>query len=978
MMFTGPPETLLNQAVLGIDMKKSARSLFVRFVSHTVPLITLVTFSAQTALAEDFNFPGLSGTVTVTEDQYGIPAIRGENELDVTFVQGYIQARDRFFQMDQYRKIAAGKAAELLGEAALATDVQFRTFGLGRAAQKSLMALEPDTKGWLQAYANGVNTWLANNPLPPEFTVLEVTKVDPWTPLDSVLVIKLLATQLSLDLEAELDNTIALGTYVAVGEIVGFNGQALFFEDTHRSEPPDGRITAPDFLPSPPGSTESAGTGSRKSKVEFERIGESAVSANVLQLAQNFKTKLDESPLIKQFLQSELYPKGSNAWVISGDFTESGNPLIANDPHLPIGVPNLTHESHIIFDKDGEEWSLSGLTFPGTPGGLLGCNTTSCWGFTVSNLDVSDILQEEFLTNALGLPTHSLHSGNAEPIQQVFNSWFVNVVGDGVPDNMVRASSIGYTNGGITLVIPRHNDAPVLDISGNTGIALAFTGSGATHEATWVRKMGLAGNLDEFKESLQYFDFGSENIFYADVEGNIAFFQTGEKPLREDLANFTIDGLPPWVIRDGTGAAANEWLPVANPQPQQALGFEILPFEEMPHVVNPASGYIANGNSDPVGATLDNVPFNQVRPNGNGLYYLSPYYWSYRMGRMDRELQGMVSSDSPISTDQMKDLQADVRMLDAELVLPVVLQIMSQVPVPPDSPMTQALKVLSTWDYTANTGLAEGWDAGDDPVLTTEPTEEEVRSAAAATVWAMWRSMLVHNTIYATLSAYGLGDVLPNERRAYRAFKHHLFNYETAGGVGASGINFFSLGLAETVAGSLQMALEKLASDDFAPAFANSTNVLDYAWGKLHRIKLLHPFNQDPFNVPNGGGFTDLSPELPGLARQGGFETVDMGHHPATADSLNGPNSFTFDRTAFRRFVAEMAPDDVKAEQVIAGGQSGLFFHPNFADQLPLWLTNGYRPMAVSAEDADGIAVRSYTFGPVTPAPTPEEENTND
>ena len=93
-------------------MKKSARSLFVRFVSHTVPLITLVTFSAQTALAEDFMFPGLSGTVTVTEDQYGVPSIRGESELDVAFVQGYIHARDRFFQMDFFRKQAAGRLGE--------------------------------------------------------------------------------------------------------------------------------------------------------------------------------------------------------------------------------------------------------------------------------------------------------------------------------------------------------------------------------------------------------------------------------------------------------------------------------------------------------------------------------------------------------------------------------------------------------------------------------------------------------------------------------------------------------------------------------------------------------------------------------------------------------------------------------------------------------------------------------------------------
>ena len=211
-----------------------------------------------------------------------------------------------------------------------------------------------------------------------------------------------------------------------------------------------------------------------------------------------------------------------------------------------------------------------------------------------------------------------------------------------------------------------------------------------------------------------------------------------EKPLREDLASFTVDGLPPWLIRDGTGMAANEWLPVSNPQPQQALDFEILPFEEMPQLVNPARGYIANANSDQVGATLDNVPFNQVRPSGTGLYYLGAYYWSYRMGRVDRELGAMIDSGVKVGPDDMKTLQADVRLMDAELVLPTLMQIMSQVPVPPGSPMEQALDVLSDWDYTANTGIAEGWDAGDDPLNTTEPTEQAIarQTASRGCCWA--------------------------------------------------------------------------------------------------------------------------------------------------------------------------------------------------------------------------------------------------
>ena len=177
------------------------------------------------------------------------------------------------------------------------------------------------------------------------------------------------------------------------------------------------------------------------------------------------------------------------------------------------------------------------------------------------------------------------------------------------------------------------------------------------------------------------------------------------------------------------------------------------------------------------------------------------------------------------------------------------------------------------------------------------------------------------------------------------------------------------------MAGSLQMALDRLASDEFAPAFANSTNVMDYAWGKLHRIVFDHTLNSDPFNVPNGGGFMDLAPDLPGLARQGGYQAVDASSHSATADTLNG---FMFGHGPSRRFVADMDAIDVDAQEVIPGGQSGVYYSPNYSSQLPLWLTNSYHDMALTNEEAAGVAVGMTTFGPVTDVPASEEENNNE
>jgi penicillin amidase len=538
-------------------MYKPVRISFTSFLPQ-IFLLSIFLVCIQPAWAEDFNYPGLTGTVTVTEDQYGIPTIKGDSELDVVFVQGYLHARDRYFQMDSTRKGVAGRAAELMGTAALSSDVQFRTLGLGRAATTTWKALGADTKGWLQAYANGVNAYVMNNPLPPEYAVLEITKTDPWTPLDSVLVGKGLAFSLSFERQ-DVTSTVTLGTYQGYGAAIGFDGTALFFEDTHRSAPPDDRVTAPEFLQpmaSESGSRIASASKTGKEKSRIEVIGNRDVSDTTLAMAKRLQDRFDKAPLLEKFTQSQKQRKGSNAWLVSGEHTASGNAMIANDPHLTMDTPALWYEAHLVFDRDGEEWHVNGINLTGAPGVVLGCNNAACWGATVNPLDVTDYFFEDFQTSAFGLPTHTVYKGSPEPIQQVFQSYFVNQTGDEVPDNVVR-STTSYLEGALSLVVPRRNDGAVLDIDGNSGLSVAFTGFRDTYELTMFRKLDLARNVDEFKEALQYFDVGVQNMYWADVEGNIAWFTSSEKPMREDLASFTIDGAPPNIIRDGTGAAAN-------------------------------------------------------------------------------------------------------------------------------------------------------------------------------------------------------------------------------------------------------------------------------------------------------------------------------------------------------------------------------------------------------------------------------------
>jgi penicillin amidase len=186
-------------------------------------------------------------------------------------------------------------------------------------------------------------------------------------------------------------------------------------------------------------------------------------------------------------------------------------------------------------------------------------------------------------------------------------------------------------------------------------------------------------------------------------------------------------------------------------------------------------------------------------------------------------------------------------------------------------------------------------------------------------------------------------------------------------GIGASGIPFFNVPDAPDMTtardvvllASLNDALELLASDEFAPAFGNSTDQDDYRWGLLHRIVFEHPLGVDPFNVPNGGGLTQVGPDLPGVARGGGYDVVDASGHSARADGLN---EFMFGSGAARRVVAEMTPSGPVADEIIPGGRSGILLSPFYTNQLMRWLVHDYLPLDIGEAAAAGSSVQVETF----------------
>src|SRR5258705_363178 len=178
---------------------------------------------------------GLHKQANVAVDKEGISHVVAATEHDLYFMQGWVHANDRLFQMDYNRRLASGTAAELVGTAALASDVQLRTIGLRRAAQRSYDASSARTKDILQAYAEGVNAWAHAHALPPEYAALGLSAFQPWSEVDSIVVAKLIAFSLSFDLD--IARTVALQSYVQAGAALGFNRVALFSHGPLRSAP---------------------------------------------------------------------------------------------------------------------------------------------------------------------------------------------------------------------------------------------------------------------------------------------------------------------------------------------------------------------------------------------------------------------------------------------------------------------------------------------------------------------------------------------------------------------------------------------------------------------------------------------------------------------------------------------------------------------------------------------------------------------
>jgi penicillin amidase len=588
----------------------------------------------------NFKLSGLQGPVEIYRDANGVPQIYATTTHDLFMAQGYVHAQDRFWQMDFWRHIGAGRLAEMFGQSQLDTDRFLRTLGWARVAQQELNQASPEGVAILQAYADGVNAYLADHKgsaLSVEYAILKLLspnyQVEPWTPLNSLTWAKVMSWDLGGNMDMEIYRARLLKT--------------LTPEQVAQLVPPY-PSDHPVIVPTP---NTSAATE------EGASMG----------LWQNAQVGAELQSLASQIggLESLLGPMatgiGSNNWTISGKLTASGKPLLANDPHLAAQMPSIWYEVglHCVTKGPACPFEVTGFSFAGAPGVIIGHNDRIAWGVTNVGPDVEDLYIEkinpqnpnqyeykgQWVDMQIVNETLQTSSGKTEPLTVRYTRH-----GPIISDTYGDLKDFNQKAGGVQF--PDHY-----------AIALRWTALEPSHifEAFWG--FDQAQNWDDFRRAAQNLAVPAQNLVYADVDGNIGYQTPGNIPIRSKG-----DGTLP--VPGWTGDY--EW-----------TGY--IPFNQLPYAYNPPQGFIATANNAVVGPDYP---------------YLITKDWDYGF-RAARIVDMVQNAPGPIDIAYIQKMQGDDKDLLAESLVPILMQLQLN-----DTRLQNARQILQGWDFQDTMGSA--------------------------------------------------------------------------------------------------------------------------------------------------------------------------------------------------------------------------------------------------------------------------------
>ena len=451
---------------------------------------------------------GVHARVTIRRDDRGIPYVSAANDEDLYFGQGYATAMDRLWQMDLLRRSARGELAEILGSPALEEDKRRRTFGFAQVADAEVAQATPQARAILEAYAKGVNAYIESldrKSLPPEFQLLQF-QPRPWTPADSLVVVKLffesLSTTWRLDVMREAFSQLP---------------QAKLSTLLPERSALDVVVVGKD-------------TSNKAERVTHNMVNQTSLSKQLVEALVQ-----DEEHQARSLSRVGLYAEAlaaSNNWVVSGKRTASGKPLLANDPHLAPTAPSVWYLVHL----SAPGVRVAGVTAAGLPGVVIGHNEHIAWGFTNVGPDVQDLYIEKFdPANPLRYQTPEGWRDAEIRHEQIK-----------VRKNFADTATEVVTH---DVTITRHG--PVVLDKDSKRYALHWTAlEPKLNNPGGVYFLNRARNWREFTNALRAYTPPMQNMVYADVEGHIGYYAAGVVPIRKSG-----DGSVPY---DGS-SDAGEW-----------------------------------------------------------------------------------------------------------------------------------------------------------------------------------------------------------------------------------------------------------------------------------------------------------------------------------------------------------------------------------------------------------------------------------
>lgn len=506
---------------------------------------------------------GLQAPVTVYRDTLGVPHIFALSLEDVAFAQGYVTAQDRLWQMDIFRRNAQGQLSEVLGEVALPLDEKHCTYGFREAAIQSLESLDPESRHALDQYAAGVNAFIDTHRdrLPIEFHLLRY-QPRPWVALDSLSIALVMAETLSSTWERDIFRgklSEKFGSEI-INDLYPTHSKyeiPLVGTDEIKS---GGLAPVPAVPPKPliksPVSPSIPVTGNA--------IAPRSTLRSILSSLLWASTPEKGPDSLLDFLRSlndanSDFLVGSNNWVVNGNHSISGKPLLANDPHLAHSLPSLWYQVHL----HAPQLNVIGVSLAGAPSIIIGHNEHIAWGMTNLNPDVQDVYREQF--------------NSGQGIRYLANGRWV--------DAEIREERIkikGKPDKILPVMVTRHG--PIVRRDAETAYALKWTATEPRGIGFPFLKLNQAVNWADFTTALREFYGPTQNFVYADRDGNIGFYDAGRIPIRRrGIGNVPLPG-----------ADDNyEWIGV-------------IPFDELPHLYNPPEGIIVTANQRIAG---DSYPF---------------------------------------------------------------------------------------------------------------------------------------------------------------------------------------------------------------------------------------------------------------------------------------------------------------------------------------------------------------------------------